>query len=83
VGLFVAAGPDAGAIEWSIDGGDFARQDLFTPWSAGLHLPWAYVLAAGLPSGEHGLVLRVAMPLASAKGRSAVRIAHFLVDERE
>lgn len=83
VGLFVAAGPDAGAIEWSIDGADFARQDLFTPWSAGLHLPWAYVLAAGLPSGEHGLVLRIAKPLASAKGRSAVRIAHFLVDERE
>jgi sialidase-1 len=83
VGLFVAAGPDAGAIEWSVDGGEFARQDLFTRWSGGLHLPWAYVLAAGLPSAEHVLVVRVAQPLASAKGRSAVRIAHFLVDERE
>ena len=48
VGLFVAAGPDAGVIEFQIDGGQFRRQGLFTPWSPQLHIPWAYVLDADL-----------------------------------
>ncbi|MBM3740590.1 MAG: SGNH/GDSL hydrolase family protein, partial [Acidobacteria bacterium] len=30
VGLFVAAGPDAGVVEWSVDGGPFRSRDLFT-----------------------------------------------------
>ena len=55
------------------------RLDLFTRWSGGLHLPWAHVLAAGLPAGGHVMTLRVAAPAADAPQRRAVRIAHFLV----
>lgn len=76
IGIQVVAGPDTGAISWSIDGGEPQRLELFTNWSRGLHMPWYYVLATGLPAGEHTLTLR---SLASEAG-SAVRIQEFLVD---
>ena len=82
IGLWVAAGPDAGVIEFRIDNGPPQQMDLYTDWSAMLHLPWAYVLAADLKSTAHTLDLRV---LASKpdreRGGNAVRIAHFLVND--
>lgn len=77
VGVLVNAGPDAGLLEWSIDGGEWQRVDLFTRWSRGLHLPWSHVLAAGLRDGDHALRLRTAERTAGPGG-SAVRIARFL-----
>jgi len=79
-GVFVAAGPDAGTIEYSIDGGPTKTCDLYTKWSAKLHLPWAQVLAAGLPSGPHDLQLRVAGSQNEKSKGTAVRIIHFLVN---
>jgi len=76
VGVFVAAGPDAGAVEFSVDGAPFRRQELYTRWSRGLHLPWAYILEGDLAAGKHELRLR---SVAGAKG-SAVRIMHFLLN---
>ena len=38
---FITAGPDAGRIECSINGGDYRTINTFTHWSAALHLPWA------------------------------------------
>lgn len=80
VGIFVAAGPDAGAVEYRIDGGALNRYDLYTQWSDRLHLPWAYVLAADLPPGEHELKLRVSRDANPQSKGHAVRIAHFLVN---
>ncbi len=80
VGVFVAAGPDAGTVEYRIDGGATATRDLFAPWSGGMHLPWAQVLAPELAPGPHELELRVA-PTANEKSKGhAVRIAYFLVN---
>ncbi|SPE28596.1 Putative O-antigen related protein (fragment) [Candidatus Sulfopaludibacter sp. SbA3] len=72
VGIFVAAGPDAGTLEFSIDDGPFRSQSLSTNWSATLPIPWAYVLDADLPPGKHILAMR------AAKG--AIRIAYMLVN---
>lgn len=72
VGIFVAAGPDAGTLEFSIDGGPFRSQNLLTQWSSTLHIPWTYVLDADLSAGEHILSLRHAA--------GAIRIAHMLVN---
>ncbi len=81
VGLWVAAGPDAGVIEYQIDDGPMQRLDLFTDWSAMLHLPWAYILVADLDSTSHTLEVRVATPKRDReRGGTAVRIAHFLVN---
>jgi hypothetical protein len=80
VGLFVLAGPDAGQVEYRVDGGEWQARELFTQWSGGLHLPWAVVLAAGLPEGAHVLEWRVAGGRDPRSKGSVVRIAHFLVN---
>ena len=59
VGLMVAAGPDAGMLEFSIDGGKTQTIDLFTQWSSQLYLPWYYTLAAELKPGSHTLQVKV------------------------
>ena len=59
VGIAVAAGPDAGIIEYSIDDSDWQKQDLFTQWSKNLYLPWFYTLGSGLKSGKHMLQIRL------------------------
>jgi sialidase-1 len=59
IGLMVAAGPDAGMIEFIIDGGETRTIDLYTPWSSQLYLPWYYTLAAELGPGAHILKLRI------------------------
>lgn len=81
VGIFVASGPDAGTVEYSIDGSPAATQDLFTTWSPSLHIPWAYVLSADLPPGPHELTLKVADKSNPRSKGTAVRIMHFLVNE--
>jgi sialidase-1 len=64
VGIFVAAGPDAGVVEFRVDGGDWRKQNLLTNWSQALHIPWAYVLDADLGAGRHELTMRMASGVA-------------------
>jgi sialidase-1 len=59
VGIMVAAGPDAGIIEFCIDGAEPVTLDLFTAWSTHLYLPWYYTLDAELDSGPHILKLTI------------------------
>jgi hypothetical protein len=80
VGVWVAAGPDAGVIEHRIDGGEWSSQDLFTRWSGGLHLPWVYVLAPELSRGEHTLELRITGAKNPRSKGHACRIVHFVVN---
>ncbi len=60
VGIAVAAGPDAGIIEYSVDNSDWKKQDLFTEWSQSLYLPWYYTLDSGLKNSKHTLQIRLA-----------------------
>lgn len=83
IGLFIAAGPDTGNIEYRIDEGDWRAQELFTEWSSGLHLPWAKMLASELKDGEHQLELRVSPTSDSRSKGHAIRIIHFLVNDPE
>jgi len=59
VGIAVAAGPNAGIIEYSVDESDWKKMDLFTQWSKNLYLPWFYTLGSGLKSGKHTLQIRL------------------------
>jgi sialidase-1 len=59
VGIAVAAGPDAGIIEYSIDESDWKKQDLFTKWSKNLYLPWYFTLGSGLKNKKHTLQIRL------------------------
>jgi hypothetical protein len=80
IGIFVAAGPDAGIVEYSVDGQPFAAHDLFTQWSSGLHIPWTYVLTGDLTEGEHELTLRTAEKKNPTSTGHACRIVNFLLN---
>jgi lysophospholipase L1-like esterase len=80
IGLFVAAGPDAGTIEYRIDGGKWNKRDLFTKWSGGLHIPWLYMLDAELEKKKtHRLEVRIAGEKNAKSKGHACRIVHFAV----
>ena len=76
----LTAGPDAGAIEVSVDGGEWKRQPLYMHYSAGLHYPYARMLADDLPNAPHRVRLRVASDTRSDKSFSAVRIHRLVVN---
>ena len=67
-----AVGPDAGVVEFRIDGSEWRTQNLITSWSKTLHIPWAYVLDADLPPGKHELTMRVSS--------GAIRVVQMLVN---
>lgn len=76
VGIFCAAGPQAGILEYSVDGSAFKKLDTFTDWSGRLYIPWVYMFETELAPGNHTLRLRV------AKGdRTGCQIRNFVVNE--
>lgn len=77
----LTAGPDAGALEISLDGGPWTRQELYMPYSKGLNYPSARMLADDLAAGPHVARLRVAQTTRDGATCSAVRI-HRLVTNR-
>jgi sialidase-1 len=79
-GVAVAAGPDAGIIEYSIDGQEWKSVDLFTQWSGGLHLPWFITLGDDLLKGSHTLRIRLSNGKNPASTGTACRIRYFYVN---
>ncbi len=80
IGVFVAAGPDTGNLEFRIDDGDWQRLELFTQWSPTLYLPWAKMLASELDPGPHEIELRVAPDSDPRSSGTAIHISHFLIN---
>jgi len=80
IGVFVAAGPDTGAIEYRVDKGNWQNQSLFTQWSSGLHLPWAKMLSSELTEGNHELELKIGDEADEKSQGHAIRIIHFLIN---
>ena len=80
IGLFITSGPDAGIVEYSIDGSDFKAVDQFTQWSKGLHLPWLIMLDDELPDGKHTLILRMAADKNPESNGNVCRIHQFAVN---
>lgn len=81
VGICIASGPDAGIIEYSIDGKPFQKADLYTQWSSFLHLPWYLVLNDELANKKHKLVIRISADKNEKSKGHACRILHFLINQ--
>ena len=79
VGIYLVAGPDAGMVEASVDGGPFTRYDLLHHFSKGLHYPRSVMFANQLDSNKHVLRIRVVQPESSECG-TAVRIMKFVAN---
>ncbi|OWK44349.1 SGNH/GDSL hydrolase family protein [Fimbriiglobus ruber] len=80
VGAYVVAGPDAGKVEASVDGGPAATVDLFHSFSRGLHYPRTVMFATDLKPGKHTLVLRMAKEKNAASTGTAARIVQFVAN---
>ncbi|WP_207535279.1 SGNH/GDSL hydrolase family protein [Desertivirga arenae] len=80
IGLAVNSGPDAGTIEYSIDGGKPVTVDLFTPWSKSLHLPWYLILGDELKKSRHTINIKILGNRNTASKGNACRIVYFLVN---
>ncbi len=72
IGIYVLAGPDAGEVEYSIDGGEPRTVDLYHRFSKSLHYPRTVMLDDELKRGRHKLKLRL-----GDKPNTAVRIIAF------
>lgn len=79
IGLFVLAGPDAGAVEFSIDDGPWQTVDLYHRFSKGLHYPRTVVLSSDLSDQPHEMKLRVSKKKNQESNGNAVRILEFVV----
>ncbi|MEM9017717.1 MAG: SGNH/GDSL hydrolase family protein, partial [Verrucomicrobiota bacterium] len=60
LGAFILAGPDAGAIEISVDGNDWKSVELHHRYSKSLNYPRSVVLADDLGGGYHTVAIRTA-----------------------
>ena len=80
VGILLAAGPDAGMVEYSVDGQPYRRSDLFTRHSHRLHLPWTVIFEADLKPGRHEVVFRAAADSNPSSTGHAIRIVNLLVN---
>ena len=79
VGAFNLAGPDAGIIEVSIDGGSPVKYDLYHPkYSKNLHYPQTTMFANDLEQGKH--TLRIKMLKEKSGTGNAMRIEYFDVN---
>jgi sialidase-1 len=81
VGVAFISGPDAGMIDYAIDGQPYRRADLFTEWSGGLHLPWYLLLGSGLADGGHQLHIKILSEKNKESKGNACRIVHFLCNK--
>jgi hypothetical protein len=80
VDAFVLAGPDAGTVEASVDGGAAKEIDLFHRYSGGLNYPRTVMFADGLTKGEHTVTLKVSDKRNSRSKGNACSILYFVVN---
>lgn len=81
VGIAIVSGPDAGMINYSIDGGKEQLLDTYTQWSKSLYLPWYLLLGNDLKKGKHIVHIRISNQHNAQSKGTALRIVHFLVNE--
>ncbi len=80
VGAHILAGPDAGIVEASVDGGEAKKVDLFHRFSRGLHYPRTVMFATDLPCGRHVLKLKMAEEKNEGSSGHALRMLQFTVN---
>ncbi len=80
IGAFVLAGPDAGILEFRVDGNIAGEVDLMHRYSKGLHYPRTVMFAHDLPLGKHRLELKISKKKNPSSKGHAARILEFCVN---
>ncbi|MDC1105768.1 SGNH/GDSL hydrolase family protein [Prolixibacteraceae bacterium] len=81
IGITIAAGPDAGILEYAVDNKNWKKIDLFTRWSTHIHLPWYLVLESELENKDHTLYIRVSKDKNNASKGNTCRIRYFITNQ--
>ncbi len=81
LGAFVLAGPDAGIMEVSIDGGEWKAVDTYHKHSRSLNYPRSVILADDLSPSYHQVAIRVAEEKNPKSQGHAVTILYFEINE--
>jgi lysophospholipase L1-like esterase len=77
IGFYLLAGPDAGTVLASVDGGAAKSLDLYHPYSGGLHYPYTRIVDADLAPGAHVLTLTLSGDRNPKSQGTAARILRF------
>ena len=80
IGIYCLCGPNAGIVEYSIDGGKFKSYDLFTTWSKNLYIPWVHIFESELQEKEHKITLRMSDKKNVESIGTACQIYYFTVN---
>ncbi len=80
VGAFLLAGPDAGRLEYSIDGGELQSVELFHRYSKGLHYPRTVMFDNDLKPGPHTITVKVSQQHHKTSNGTAARIMELVVN---
>lgn len=80
IGAYVLAGPDAGIVEASVDGGPFEQVNLYHHFSKGLHYPHTVMFATDLEPGRHTLKLHTIGKKDPRSVGNAIRVLHFVAN---
>lgn len=80
IGAFVLAGPDAGSLEFRIDGGSWKKIDLFHTYSEKLHYPRTIMFEDSLSKGSHSLELTISSDQNEKSKGTAIRILNFVAN---
>lgn len=80
IGIYCLAGPNAGMLEYSVDGAQFKTLDLYTQWSQRQYLPWVFMLETQLKDKMHQLTLRVLDKKNPNSKGTACQIYYFAVN---
>ncbi len=80
IGIYCLCGPDAGIVEYSIDGAPFVPYDLYTRWSGNLYIPWVHMFATTLKPGKHKITMRMSANKNPKSTGTACQIYYFAVN---
>jgi|GEM_PF-142362 len=80
IGIYCLAGPNAGIIEYKVDGGKFKTLDLYTRWSGNLYIPWVYMFETELKDTKHKLTLKMSADKNTSSKGNACQIYYFTVN---
>jgi len=81
IGAYIVAGPDAGTVEASVDGGAAAKVVLYHGFSGGLHYPRTVMFADALAPGKHTLALKISEEKNQGSSGHAMRAMWFCVND--
>ena len=80
LGAYVLAGPDAGILEVSIDGGKWRSVNLYHRHSLRLHYPRTVMFATDLKTGAHTAKIRLSKASDARSRGTAARILQFVIN---